>query len=137
MSQLNHILLIDDSESINFYNRLIIEETGVTKKCTFFLSAEEGLEYIKEEHNENNPLPEIIFLDINMPKMNGWDFLDAYDQLDESLRKKITLFMLTTSTNEDDKAKANTYNTVKGFLSKPLTEDSLRSALLLREKVVL
>ncbi|OHX67056.1 response regulator [Flammeovirga pacifica] len=129
MKQLNHILLIDDSESINFYNQLIIEEANVTEKCTFLLSAEKGLEYLQEYDKEKYPLPNIIFLDINMPKMNGWEFIEEFDELDKSITGNIALFMLTTSTNEDDIDKSKSYKTVKDYLTKPLKVEELNRAI--------
>ncbi|MBD0399799.1 response regulator [Flammeovirga sp. EKP202] len=128
MDQLAHILLIDDSESINFFNRLIIEDSKITRKCTFFLSAEKGLDYLKQEDKERYPLPNIIFLDINMPRMNGWEFITEYDKLDIEIREQISLFLLTTSINDDDLQKANMLPTVKGYLNKPLSVETIMSA---------
>ncbi|ANQ50283.1 response regulator [Flammeovirga yaeyamensis] len=131
---LKNILLIDDSESISFFNQLIIEQANITEKCTMLLSGEKGLEYLQEYDKEKYPLPEIILLDINMPRMNGWEFIEEFDQLDKSITENITLFMLTTSTNKDDKDKALTYSTVKGYLTKPLTEEQLNQVLEVRSK---
>jgi len=127
--KLNCILLIDDDESTNFLNELVIKHVDCTEKVVVVQSGREGLNYLRSIHNGQHPQPELIFLDINMPAMNGWEFLEEYGKLDELEKGKVILVMLTTSNNPDDQAKAQTINKIQDFHNKPLTAQMLQKIL--------
>jgi CheY-like chemotaxis protein len=113
-------MLIDDDEADNYYHKMIIEEAGITENV---LVAENGIDALEMLKKQDSAQPNIIFLDINMPKMNGWEFLDAYNKLDVDNKTKIIVAMLTTSENPADKEKAaNAYKELLcGYYTKPLT----------------
>ncbi|MEP7142083.1 MAG: response regulator [Ferruginibacter sp.] len=124
--KLNCILLVDDDEPTNFISNILLEEAGYTSHIQIEESAKKALEYLsKTGHSGNkNPglcYPELIFLDINMPAMNGWEFLDKYKELKLELHHKTIIIMLTTSINPDDKLKAENIPLVTSFENKPLT----------------
>lgn len=122
---LDCILLIDDDESTNFLNEMIIRETGIQTHVQSVMSGKEGLDYLTCQgdfaHNKNYPQPGIIFLDINMPAMNGWEFLQAYESLPENQKARLVVAMLTTSLNPDDQERGTQNKDVKTFCHKPLT----------------
>jgi CheY-like chemotaxis protein len=134
-SKLNSVLLIDDDEPTNFYTQLIIEESGCADHVQVAQGGREALNYLSKtqqqtgENNNSYLPPDLIFLDINMPAMDGWEFLDEYKKLHKDRRGKIIVVMLTTSLNPDDKAKANEMPEIAGFESKPLTEEKLNKIL--------
>lgn len=121
MKKLDNILLIDDNEATNFLHKLIIEESGYSKRVTVINNGVDALEYLKNVDALEYVKPEIIFLDINMPGMNGWEFLEEYEKFQNELKVKSLIVMLTTSINPNDIKKAKLLNLVDGFKSKPLT----------------
>ena len=82
-----------------------------------------AIEYLQELIAGNEVLPHLILIDINMPVLNGWEFLDAYEKL--GIQTEIDMYMLSSSVYENDIEKAKTYKTVKGFISKPLSIERL------------
>src|ERR1700741_4670028 len=94
--KLECILLVDDDHEDNFFHKLVIERMDITKKIEVAKNGIEALEYLKADHHV---IPELIFLDINMPKMNGWEFLEEYQHLSPERKARITIMMLTTSAN--------------------------------------
>ncbi|MEE4000964.1 response regulator [Tenacibaculum sp. FZY0031] len=129
MKKLHTILLIDDDPATNFLHKLIIEKENCAEHVLCKQSAEEALVYLKFNIENNIPHPELIFLDINMPKMNGWDFLEEYKKFDKNKQAKKIVIMLTTSLDPNDKEKAKAINQINEFRSKPLTKEKLQSVL--------
>jgi CheY-like chemotaxis protein len=124
--KLNCILLIDDDYEDNFYHKIVIERMNITDRVEEVHNGLEALEFLKKE---NQIIPELIFLDINMPKMNGWEFLAEYKKLSEAQKASITIMMLTTSANPDDVKRAEEIEEVDGYENKPLTEEMLTEIL--------
>lgn len=127
--KLNLILLIDDSESANFLHQKVIREIGCAEKIHIETNATDALRFLNTEDNERFPQPEIIFLDLNMPGMNGWDFLEEYKKMDRELRWGTLIVILTTSRNPDDEALARVKHPNSVFLHKPLLRTSLEKIL--------
>jgi|ERR1043166_2888849 CheY-like chemotaxis protein len=120
--KLKCILLVDDNNDDNFFHKIIIKKADVAESIQVAENGLEALEFLKKE---GQIIPELIFLDINMPKMNGWEFLEEYGKLDPKCKARITIMMLTTSANPDDIEKARHIQDVTGFRTKPLTEEML------------
>ncbi|MGB1241649.1 MAG: response regulator [Chitinophagales bacterium] len=126
MSKLNTILLVDDNEMTNFMHRIIIEKMGCTDKLVIVENGEEALAYLT---NPQNTTPDLIFLDINMPVMNGWEFLEEYQYLNEGKKAKIVLFMLSTSMSPSDKKRADENEVIRGYINKPLSENKVKTII--------
>ncbi|MDG1572467.1 response regulator [Robiginitalea sp. M366] len=126
---LNCILLIDDDEPTNFMNSLVLRKMQVAAQIHAVQSGQDALDYLTSEDKAQHPKPDLIFLDINMPGMNGWEFLEEYKQLDEKDRGHVVVVMLTTSLNPDDRTKADTTPNINEFHIKPLTADAVREVL--------
>lgn len=120
----NRILLIDDDEPTNFMSKIIIQKADENSIPSVMQNPKSALNILKNESINIEEIPDLIFLDINMPSMNGWDFLDEYKDLEIHKRKNILLYMLTTSMNDDDDVKSKKYSCVNGFMVKPLTVKS-------------
>jgi len=120
------IFLIDDDALVNFLNQEIIKDSHPDKKVRSFESATEAIEVIKEMLNTlDSKLPQLILLDINMPVMDGWEFLDIFDQLPENKTKDCKIIMHTSSIDPRDIEKAKTYKAVVDYMTKPLNLQSL------------
>jgi len=124
-NKLNCIMLIDDNEDDNFIHQIVIKRADACHKIQVAESGMEALEYLKKGKN----IPELIFLDINMPRMNGWEFLEEYKVLDKDHKAEVVVIMLSTSINPADKEKAYTIEEVKEFKSKPLSLEMLNEIL--------
>ena len=107
----------------NFINKRLIESCDFGAEIIVCNSAQEALDYFTAKQ----PLPTVIFLDINMPEMNGFEFLEAYENLSEEIHQKCKVLMLSTSESFKDLNKANKNRFVKKFLNKPLTVDVLKA----------
>jgi CheY-like chemotaxis protein len=120
------ILLIDDNAADNRYNQIILEEMNVVDKIEIAAS---GMEALKILEDTDQSQPKLILLDINMPKMNGWEFLEAYKKLEPDDKNKQIVVILTTSMNPEDKAKAGEIPCISEFNIKPLTPEMLQNIL--------
>lgn len=116
-------MLIDDDEHTNFLNRTIIRHAKFADEVVSEVKAQEALKYLATE-TENGELPDLIFLDINMPLMDGWDFLREYARLGLN-GSSPKIIMLTSSINPKDEERALNIRELSGFRSKPLSYDVL------------
>ena len=131
--KLNCILLIDDNDADNVFHKIRITKADVCNVIKVVTSAQEALDYLKMagelNQTENYPKPELIFLDINMPGMNGFEFLEEYKNLAPALKAKIVIVILSTSANASDIQKSQEINEVFDFETKPLSKESIENIL--------
>ena len=125
VKKLDKILLIDDSDADNFLHSRLIQKSGISNNVIIKKNGFEALDYLTSEIDGAYPRPELIFLDINMPGMNGWEFLEAYKLLEEEKRAGIIICMLTTGYSEGDKERAKEFGLVVDYIGKPLTKERL------------
>ncbi len=131
--KVNCILLVDDDPITNFFHETVIEECEAANIVRVAENGQEALDYLlnqgKFDNAENNPRPQMILLDINMPIMNGFEFLEEYENIAPEYKADGCLLMLTTSLNDKDLERAQKFKTCDSFLNKPLEADTLTSAI--------
>lgn len=118
---MKHILLIDDNEIDNYINKLTVTQANIAELITVKDSAIDALEYLTDLVAAGQPFPELIFLDVQMPEMDGFQFLDKYADFPEEVKQKTVINMLTSSNNPDDIKRAGDCIYVKHFFNKPMT----------------
>lgn len=129
MNQLNCVLLIDDHLPTNVLHQLAIESTKLVKQVKSFTKANDALLYLLENEHKNYVKPNLIFLDINMPGMNGWEFIEAYKRLPNEKKSDIVLLMLSTSTHPSDLEKAEQEDEVQDYIYKPLNAEIMEAVM--------
>lgn len=134
-SRFSTVMLIDDNEIDNFINQKMIEGCNFADKVYVHTSARSALEFLQNiERNENFPrelIPQVIFLDISMPMMDGFQFLDEFEKLSGNIRDGLKIMLLTSSINPLDQQKSTSIPAIANYMNKPLTKDHLSNLSIL------
>ncbi|MBD3663770.1 response regulator [Sulfitobacter aestuariivivens] len=121
MPHINKILLVDDDEVTNLLHKRLIRRSGQVKEVAVATDGLEALDYLRSRIAAKAPLPELIFLDINMPRMGGFEFLEKYAELDLDGEIQQVIVMLSTSLLSADHMRAEADPNVKCFIDKPIS----------------
>lgn len=122
-----NLLVIDDDDINIFIIKKIIEKTGFDVEMVAKNNGQLAIDYLTNCLENNLQLPHLVLIDINMPILNGWEFIEAYEKLE--VNANIDMYMLSSSVYENDIEKAKEYRTVKGFISKPLSLERLNELI--------
>ena len=123
-------MLVDDNEIDNLINRKMIEKSNFAKSIMSFVSAKEALSYLDEvsrTHNKDMKIPEVIFLDINMPYIDGFTFLEEFDKYTVAVKDHCLIYMVSSSINPEDIERARTNKYIVDYVSKPVTINTLHA----------
>lgn len=122
-TKLDCVLLVDDHVAMNYLNALVLEENNFAARVVEATSAKKALQYLDQADKEAHPVPNIIFIDLNMPGMNGWELHESVKDRPELQR---TLFAILTASNAPEGSeRAQQTQGIDGFFEKPLTDESL------------
>lgn len=119
------VMLVDDNDTDNFISKRIIEITQFSKEVIVKNSGKSALDYLNDNKENSEKLPEIIFLDINMPIVDGFVFLYEFEKFNDIVKDKSKVIILSSSDNKRDIDKIINNDYVIKFITKPLTEHSL------------
>lgn len=120
MAAYRSVMLVDDNEIDNIINEKIIEANAFAEQILVFQTGQDALEYLREHQGDVESLPEIVFLDINMPIMDGFQFLTDFEEFADDVRNKCKIIMLSSSISPKDIDRAASSRYVKKYLNKPL-----------------
>lgn len=121
------ILLVDDDPDDNFLHQIVIDDSGLCDQVRITTTGMEALQYLTDTAHPDYVRPDFILTDINLPGMNGFEFLERYQQLDNQLKCQHAVLVLTTSLNPLDTKRAALLPDIKGYYAKPLSESILQS----------
>ncbi|GAA4362637.1 hypothetical protein GCM10023185_30750 [Hymenobacter saemangeumensis] len=131
-ASLNHIVLVDDNETTSFLNNRLLGRLGVAEHVSTFSRADEAFERIwggqSGGSSEAMPTPDLVFVDLKMPGVSGFEFLQLYSSLPKDVQDKTVMAVLTTSMHSADTARVAQYPNVE-YLTKPLTEEKMQKLL--------
>lgn len=128
MNKIKSVLLIEDDPITNFINERLIKKVGLDWEIKVALNGFDALASIRQKYDKEESIPSLILLDLNMPVMDGFEFLDKFNKLDIPDKEKVIVIVLTTSTHAKDMNKLNNSGNTD-FINKPLTEEKMRNIL--------
>lgn len=126
---MSKVFIIDDDPIHQRIAQIMITKHQIFDVFKSFTEATKALEFLKENLDVTDVLPNVILLDLNMPVMDGWEFLEQFDKLKNSLTQEIRIYIVSSSVDEKDISRSQSYSSVKGFISKPLTPDIIRKTI--------
>lgn len=125
---MKNVLLVDDDEVCNFLNTHLLQTAGIAKEIHSALNGKQAIDLLNNYYMGSSAFPDVILLDLNMPIMDGFEFLEAFKRINLAEQKKVTIIIVTSSHNPNDLEKARQIG-VTGYLTKPVTVESLMAIL--------
>ncbi len=129
MHQIEHVCIIDDDEIYIFLIKKSLAALDLDSSINSYANGVDALKGITSLIDQQQPIPEIIFLDINMPIMDGWEFLNAFREIQAKLPSQIPIYIISSSIAAEDKEKAKRFPEIAGYLSKPVELETLASII--------
>ena len=123
MKKIDNLILVEDDEVFAYLTTKIIKETNLVEQIKIFGDGNSAITYLKGIADKNELLPDLILLDLNMPILDGWGFLDEFISYKSNFGKKITIYIMTSSISPHDVERSKKISEVSDFIVKPVTKE--------------
>ncbi len=126
MKKIDVACVIDDDEIYTFTIKRLIDKSQIATKTLFFENGKLAIDFFNEFLHQSADLPDLILLDINMPVLDGWQFMDEFIKLSPHINKRIIVYIVSSSVDQADIDKAKSYNQISDFIVKPVSAAMFR-----------
>lgn len=130
MKKINTFCIVDDDDIYQFTTSLFLKKTELVNKIIVFSNGLQAINFLKDELGNIENIPDVVFLDVNMPVMDGWEFLEEYLIIKSMLPKTVVIYMVSSSVDEKDVLKAKSISALSGYLVKPIESQNIMDVIL-------
>lgn len=129
MKKIKICCIVDDDPIFIYGTKRIIKEADFSESVMVYNNGQEAIEGLSELSEAEEKLPDVIFLDLNMPIMNGWEFLEEFEKLPNPNLKKTIIYIISSSVDPRDLERVKNYRQVNNYILKPITPDDLEGVI--------
>ena len=130
MNKINTFCIVDDDDIFKFTTSVLLKKTDLVNKIIVFSNGLKAINFLKDEMGNKENIPDVLFLDINMPVMDGWEFLEEYLLIKPMMPKTVVIYMVSSSVDEKDILKAKSISALSGYLVKPISSQNIMEVIL-------
>lgn len=130
MKKIGTFCIVDDDDIYQFTTSLLLKKTDLVNKIIVFSNGLKAINFLKDEMGTKENIPDVLFLDINMPVMDGWEFLEEYLLIKPMMPKTVVIYMVSSSVDEKDVLKAKSISALSGYLVKPISSQNIMEVIL-------
>jgi CheY-like chemotaxis protein len=130
MNKINTFCIVDDDDIYQFTTSVLLKKTDLVNKIIVFSNGLKAINFLKDEIGNKENIPDVLFLDINMPVMDGWEFLEEYLLIKPMIPKTVVIYMVSSSVDEKDVLKAKSISALSGYLVKPISSQNIMEVIL-------
>ena len=130
MKKINTFCIIGDDDIYQFTTAHLLKKMDLVNKIILFSNGLKAINFLKEEIGNIENIPDVLFLNINMPVMDGWEFMEEYLGIKPMIPKTVAIYMVSSSVDEKDVLKAKSISALSGYLVKPISSQNIREVIL-------
>lgn len=130
MKKIETFCIVDDDDIYQFTTSLLLKKTDLVNKIIVFSNGLKAMNFLKDEMGNKENIPDVLFLDINMPVMDGWEFLEEYLLIKPMMPKTVVIYMVSSSVDEKDVLKAKSISALSGYMVKPISSQNIMEVIL-------
>lgn len=129
MKKINTFCIVDDDDIYQLTTSIMLKKTDLVNKIILFSNGLKAINFIKDEISNVENIPDVLFLDINMPVMDGWEFLKEYLLIKPMIPKTVVIYMVSSSVDERDVLKAKGISALSGYIVKPISTQNIKEVI--------